>query len=416
MPQEYRDAVVALWGGAPVVAEWVAQQLLRHVGCEVRQLSRDQSPIAFLAARRVDLLVAISSAHTPGVDRVFRDARRGWPHTAIVLLTPSRKKHIHRLAIRMGADDTCPLPCSPEELITRLRPWIERAALAHRLEREKGRFRSLFDLSPEGLVAVRPDTLEIVEANQSFAKAVRFDVDALRGKPLGELTAREDRARFEQWLRLSRMVGRGTLENLLLDSGGEPRHYSVLLAAFCDKEEQCLFLHFRDVSELLSMRRRREEATRRDPATGLLDRRAFEIQLATARDFVLERQISLTLMLIGMDRFKSMAAREDLPDVSDVLRRMGGIVQSGIRTGAGDNVFRFGERTLAVLLQGVGSTGAQGIARRILDECIAKSEGLFELNAGLAELNEGMTALELVRRAEEALLVAQNTGPGCIYP
>ncbi|HOQ90236.1 MAG TPA: diguanylate cyclase, partial [Candidatus Hydrogenedentes bacterium] len=294
--------------------------------------------------------------------------------------------------------------------------WIERAALAHRLEREKGRFRSLFDLSPEGLVAVRPDTLKIVEANQSFAKAVRFDVDALRGKPLGELTAREDRARFEQWLRLSRMVGRGTLENLLLDSGGEPRHYSVLLAAFCDKEEQCLFLHFRDVSELLSMRRRREEATRRDPATGLLDRRAFEIQLATARDFVLERQISLTLMLIGMDRFKSMAAREDLPDVSDVLRRMGGIVQSGIRTGAGDNVFRFGERTLAVLLQGVGSTGAQGIARRILDECIAKSEGLFELNAGLAELNEGMTALELVRRAEEALLVAQNTGPGCIYP
>ncbi|HPU98081.1 MAG TPA: diguanylate cyclase, partial [Candidatus Hydrogenedentes bacterium] len=136
----------------------------------------------------------------------------------------------------------------------------------------------------------------------------------------------------------------------------------------------------------------------------------------TARDFVLERQISLTLMLIGMDRFKSMAAREDLPDVSDVLRRMGGIVQSGIRTGAEDNVFRFGERTLAVLLQGVGSTGAQGIARRILDECIAKSEGLFELNAGLAELNEGMTALELVRRAEEALLVAQNTGPGCIYP
>ncbi|HOV60509.1 MAG TPA: diguanylate cyclase [Candidatus Hydrogenedentes bacterium] len=416
MPRDFPDAMVALWGGAPVVAEWIRERLIRSLGCEVTLLARDQSPAGYLAARRVDLLVVITPGFPSGLDRVFHEVRRGWPHTAIVLVTPSENPRAHLLALAMGADDICRMPCSPWELVSRLRPWIERSALSRRLERERGRFRSLFDLSPEGLVAVRPDTLEIVEANQAFSRSVRKELDELRGVRLDALTAIEDRKRFEQWLKLCRMVGRGTLENVRMDTGGTSQPYAVSLAAFCDKEEQCLFLHFRDMSETLAARKRREEATRRDPETGLLDRRAFEIQVSTARDFALERQLALTLGLVALDWFKPMATREDPPDVINSLREVGAVIQGGIRVGAGDNVFRFGERTLAVLLQGVGTGTARGIATRILQECAARSGGSYGLSAGLAELSEGMTALDLVRRAEEALLVARNTGPGCVYP
>jgi FOG: GGDEF domain len=140
------------------------------------------------------------------------------------------------------------------------------------------------------------------------------------------------------------------------------------------------------------------------------------VQLATARDFALERQLSLTLVLITLDWFKTMASREESPDMAGTLREVGSVIQAGIRIGAGDNVFRFGERTLAVLLQGAAIGMARSIAARILDECSVKSEGAYGLSAGLAELSEGMTAMDLVHRAEEALLVARSTGPGTVYP
>ena len=416
MPSAANDTGVVLWGGAPVVVDWIADQLTQALGCGVTRLSPNESPTGYLSARRADLLAAVTPGNRPGLDRVFRETRRGWPHMAIVLLTASEDRHAARQALQAGADDICRIPCAPAELTARVRPWIERAALARRLEREKGRFRSLFDLSPEGLVTVQSDTLEIVEANAAFAKAVRKELDELRGRRLDTLTAPEQRKRFEQWLRLCRMVGRGMLDSVAIDIDGVSHPYAVSLAAFCDKEEQCLFLHFRDVSEVLAVRKRREEATRRDPETGLLDRRAFEVQLSTARDFALERQLTLTLVLIKLDWFKTMASQEEPPDVAGTLREVGAVIQGGIRIGAGDNVFRFDERTLAVLLQGAALGTARGIAVRMLGECSVKSGGTYGLSAGLAELSDGMTALDLVHRAEEALLVAHNTGSGTVYP
>lgn len=416
MPSAANDTGVVLWGGTPVVVDWIADQLTQALGCGVTRLSRNESPTGYLSARRADLLAAVTPGNRPGLDRVFRETRRGWPHMAIVLLTASEDRYAARQALQAGADDICRIPCAPAELTARVRPWIERAALARRLERERGRFRSLFDLSPEGLVTVQSDTLEIVEANAAFARAVRKELDELRGRRLDTLTVPEQRKRFEQWLRLCRMVGRGMLDSVAVDIDGVSHPYAVSLAAFCDKEEQCLFLHFRDVSEVLAVRKRQEEATRRDPETGLLDRRAFEVQLSTARDFALERQLTLTLVLIKLDWFKTMASQEEPLDVAGTLREVGAVIQGGIRIGAGDNVFRFDERTLAVLLQGAALGTARGIAVRMLGECSVKSGGTYGLSVGLAELSDGMTALDLVRRAEEALVVAHNTGSGTVYP
>lgn len=158
---------------------------------------------------------------------------------------------------------------------------------------------------------------------------------------------------------------------------------------------------------------RREGMT--DPLTRLANRRALDARLAQAAELsgVIEGRICL--VMVDIDHFKKVNDRHGHPAGDLVLK---GIADLMSRTFLRKTDFcaRYGGEELAAVLHDTSLQDARAPVERLLcavrDHAftLGKEEVEVTISIGVAALGSGESVAEWVRRADEALYAAKNSG------
>jgi len=154
-----------------------------------------------------------------------------------------------------------------------------------------------------------------------------------------------------------------------------------------------------------------------DPLTGLNNRRDFERALGREVAFAARQREPLSVLLIDIDRFKSVNDEFGHPEGDRVLVLVSKCIQDTIR--GSDSAYRLGGEEFAVLLRGTDRQAALVAGQRLLgalrERPVTFSNGAtrvitFSAGVAAADLESDFVTEQLVERADQALYAAKRAG------
>ena len=154
-----------------------------------------------------------------------------------------------------------------------------------------------------------------------------------------------------------------------------------------------------------------ETLAKRDPLTGVANRRAFmewfELQFASAR----REGRALSCVMADIDHFKRINDAHGHATGDEVIRRLAELLATAVRSN--DAVCRYGGEEFCIVLTGVESEAATRVAERLREK--ARSPGFarvpFTVSFGVASTASGASTLaELLEQADRALYVSKEAG------
>ena len=153
------------------------------------------------------------------------------------------------------------------------------------------------------------------------------------------------------------------------------------------------------------------ELARRDPLTGVGNRRAFISKLADVKPRFERTKIPSSLVLLDLDHFKRINDVHGHRAGDEILRRAAHRIESRIRLK--DSLFRIGGEEFVVVLDGEGIEAATHLAEE-LRERIEASELMpgisLTVSIGVAEIRKLETHEGWLHRADEAMYAAKRSG------
>ncbi len=198
-----------------------------------------------------------------------------------------------------------------------------------------------------------------------------------------------------------RMALGTTLASALLASftGGSIAWLVWTVAALLDKMER----------QRLEVDALRDDANT-DALTHLANRRAFDRALARLIRGQREGDITFSLLMLDLDKFKTYNDTFGHAAGDEVLRITGQILHSVLRPS--DLAARYGGEEFAVLLHASDAHQAGDVATRILAAFRAFHwpQRAVTISVGVAQAAADDSALGLIERADTALYTAKNTG------
>ncbi len=157
-----------------------------------------------------------------------------------------------------------------------------------------------------------------------------------------------------------------------------------------------------------------------DPLTDLFNRRYLDRRLVEEFDRARRYGLSLSLILLDIDHFKSINDRYGHQIGDQVLRSLGELIQEAVRKS--DLVARYGGEEIMIIALNTPAEGALVVAERLrrliemqnieIDTVDGAPKGIaISASFGVAGLNEQMPAIrDLVRSADEAMYLAKRNG------
>jgi diguanylate cyclase (GGDEF)-like protein len=155
-------------------------------------------------------------------------------------------------------------------------------------------------------------------------------------------------------------------------------------------------------------------ASRRDPLTGLPNRRAFDEELAREVARASRTGEPLAVVVLDVDRFKAVNDGHGHPAGDAVLREVAARASGAVRRG--DLAARVGGEEFALLLPGADLAGAVELAGRVRAAVAARpipagaAALAVTVSLGCAALAPGEAPDALVARADARLYEAKRTG------
>lgn len=166
-----------------------------------------------------------------------------------------------------------------------------------------------------------------------------------------------------------------------------------------------------------------------DPLTGLKTRAFFEEEVGTYLEVITKQDDTsqygpsrrkerfgfrnLSIIFFDIDRFKIVNDKygHDIGDL--VLKRVAEVIQASLRTG--DTAARWGGEEIVVSLLGANekdaAVKAEEIRRNIEKLKFSKAKELsLSISAGVASSQKGIDLLSLIKRADQALYHAKESG------
>ncbi len=160
-----------------------------------------------------------------------------------------------------------------------------------------------------------------------------------------------------------------------------------------------------------------KEAAKTDALTGLLNRRAFDMEMDALIADAQASANSTFLLLLDIDHFKRINDSYGHLVGDKVLRYTAKLLQKFVKDG--DMVARYGGEEMAILLHQINLEQATNIANEIR-EALAKSRlqrkdsgesiGQVTISIGVSTLFTGDSVESLIERADSALYQAKDSG------
>ena len=187
----------------------------------------------------------------------------------------------------------------------------------------------------------------------------------------------------------------------------------LLWSARSDSER--IYAVAKDITERKRLEQEREElvarleqAARRDPLTGLANRRAWDDQFAVELRRAARSGDPLSLVMIDLDNLKTVNDHQGHQAGDRLLRGSTAAWRECIRET--DFIARLGGDEFAILLPDCVPEAASRVLGRMADAM----RDHHSFSAGVALWDGEEPSTELVRRADEALYAAKASGRGCV--
>jgi diguanylate cyclase len=164
---------------------------------------------------------------------------------------------------------------------------------------------------------------------------------------------------------------------------------------------------------------RKESLT--DPLTGIANRKSFDTQLALAVEQSREKKEPFALLMCDIDRFKKFNDTWGHQTGDQVLRLVANCLSENVK--GRDTAARYGGEEFAVILPQTaladGLRLADNIrvaveAKKLVKKSTGEVLGTITISIGIAQFGADDTAGKLVRRADECLYAAKNSGRNCV--
>jgi diguanylate cyclase (GGDEF)-like protein len=208
-----------------------------------------------------------------------------------------------------------------------------------------------------------------------------------------------------------------TLEAGLLFSGGALVVRSVLLEgrlrSLLERERSALASLADREAELARLNEQLMEDSRRDPLTGMRNRRALADELPAIEAGHIERGESLAVALCDVDHFKAYNDEMGHLAGDQALRAIASTIRGALR--GQDRAYRFGGEELLIVLPGAGAEEAAAAARRVrlaVEKAAmphpSGNGGVVTVSIGVAAGTKGYGGL--IARADGALYEAKRGG------
>ncbi len=158
---------------------------------------------------------------------------------------------------------------------------------------------------------------------------------------------------------------------------------------------------------------RAQTAARTDSLTGLLNHGALHMQMREEIARARRHREPLCCLLLDLDNFKPVNDLHGHVVGDELLGRVADAIREEFRQY--DGIGRFGGDEFAVILPGVEESEARDAAARLRATVVAaldngELEYRVTASVGIAPWHEPLTAVELLDRADRALLVAKGQG------
>ncbi len=182
-----------------------------------------------------------------------------------------------------------------------------------------------------------------------------------------------------------------------------------------DRRVDHLFISVEDVTDAVLVQNQLTELNRRDPLTGLYNRRHLADQLAIEFERARRYRRPLTLMMLDIDEFKDVNDRWGHPFGDEVIRVVAKVLVQELR--AVDFAARYGGEEFCCFLPETSvqsaSVVAERIRQRIVDMKVNHPEATVSVtvSVGIAERDADVAdADSLLRLADDALYQAKSGG------
>ena len=213
------------------------------------------------------------------------------------------------------------------------------------------------------------------------------------------------------WIDYLQNEQKGKMLKVIIEKDEEDRHLKVHSKEIVLNNQVIHIIIFDDITEELdTLRNVKEEATR-DPLTGLFNRGRFNEVLTQEVKLSKSTNTSLSIIFLDIDHFKNVNDTYGHSVGDEVLVGLAQVLNRVVRTG--DFVSRWGGEEFVVTLQATNADQAVIVAEKLR---IIVSEHNFEgipnqtISLGVTEYIENEEEQKFIRRVDEALYEAKNSG------
>lgn len=149
----------------------------------------------------------------------------------------------------------------------------------------------------------------------------------------------------------------------------------------------------------------------RDPLTGAGNRRALRNQVDALEALPERKQCPTSLVLMDIDRFKTINDRHGHDEGDRVLVDLVTLVHGAVREQ--DRIYRLGGEEFVLILQDTGQSGLREVVEKVhavLRENLRGPDGPITVSMGAATRRRGEPAQEWLLRADKAMYRAKHGG------
>ena len=407
----YKDFHILVAEDQTGVAVLIQRMVSTRLGAAITTAGDGDTALQLLRDQHFDVVVA--DMMMPGVHglELVQQIRALRPEAAIIVMTGYPREFPYVDAIQAGAQDFINKPFPALELEAKLIRIFKELALYRDLRRAEGKYRSLFELSGEGMLLLDAATQHIADINESLCELCGAPMEALIGTPLRDLFEGPEGERMTQVLGIAKERGKCVISDLTMhDASGRELAVDVSITHIANGNESLIFLGFRDITEKREVEQRLAEVAQKDELTGLFNRRSFTHRIEGALNRAREREESLALILIDLDNFKACNDTYGHQVGDQLLMHVGEVMSQGSRKNSLDKGFRCGGDEFAMILQDVTQEQAVHVAER-LQQLFAEGETYgTTMSIGISAFAGDTSSEMLIQRADRALYRAKAKG------
>ena len=176
-------------------------------------------------------------------------------------------------------------------------------------------------------------------------------------------------------------------------------------------------------AHLRSLNQRLEAMALHDGLTGLLNRRAFDIELDAAVARARGGGETFSLLMIDVDHFKAFNDTYGHPAGDDCLRAIGNRVRTALRSYFGAQVARYGGEEIAAILPHAREGEANAVASLVVSAVralglahVGSDRAIVTVSIGVAVWHHGVmtSSADVLVAADKGLYSAKAAGRDCV--